>query len=52
MQNDDKTRYCEAGEIGVRREARARALVGNQAGTATRHGGHSRPCFEIFGPEH
>jgi hypothetical protein len=40
------------GEIGAGREA-ARSLVGNQASTATQHGGDSRRCcFEICGLEH
>ncbi len=40
------------GEIGARREA-ARSLVGNQASTATKHGGDSRRCcFETCGSEH
>jgi hypothetical protein len=40
------------GEIGARREA-ARSLVGNQASTATKHGGDARHCcFDICGLEH
>ncbi len=39
-------------KIGARREA-ARSLVGNQASTATKHGGDSRHCcFETCGSEH
>jgi hypothetical protein len=40
------------GEIDARREA-ARSLVGNQASTATKHGGDSRRCcFETRAPEY